>query len=99
MKHGSMLRPLLPATSGSGSNRKQRNNPGNAGCSRPANFRREPGAPLIGAGQSGRFLRLDVAREVVEDRLPAGALLLDAVCRFTVEGDADCNAARTGREL
>jgi len=47
----------------------------------------------------GRVFRLDVTGEVVEDRLPATALLLDAVRGFAVEGDPDCNAVGTGREV
>ena len=37
--------------------------------------------------------------EVVEDRLPAAALLLDGVRGFAVEGDPDRNAVGTGRKL
>src|SRR5215813_1016379 len=68
------------------------------GC-RPAHFRRRLRGPLIGAAYLGRFFRLDVTGEVVEDRLPTTALLLDVVGGFAVEGDADCNAVGTGREL
>src|SRR5215471_18799437 len=66
---------------------------------RPAHFRRRPRGPLIGAAYLGRFFRLDVTGEVVEDRLPATALLLNAVHGFAVEGDPDYNAVGTGREL
>src|SRR5262245_64603713 len=43
-------------------------------------------------------LRLHVPREVVEDRLPARALLLDGVRRLAVEGDTDGDAIRAGCE-
>src|SRR5215471_13845924 len=47
---------------------------------------------------SFRF-RLQVTREVVEDGLPPALLLLDGMSRLAVEGDADGDAFRAGREL
>jgi len=40
-----------------------------------------------------------VTREVVEDGLPPALLLLDGMRRLAVEGDADGDAFRAGREL
>src|SRR5215467_6752193 len=53
---------------------------------------------VLGHCASRRF-RFHVTREVVEDGLPPALLLLDGMRRLAVEGDADVDAFRAGREL
>lgn len=45
------------------------------------------------------LLRLHVSFEIVEDGLPAALLLLNRVCRFAIEDDADDDALPLGHEL
>src|SRR5262249_7387914 len=69
-----------------------------ATCSRPSRRgKRSPGKrdPV----RSGPPLRRNVAREVVENGLPAGALLLDGMRRLTIEGYAHPDAIRPRRKL
>src|SRR5262249_5762133 len=53
---------------------------------------------VLGHCASFRF-RFHVTCEVVEDGLPPALLLLDRMRRLAVEGDADGDAFRAGREL
>src|SRR5215470_2511918 len=53
---------------------------------------------VLGRCASWRF-RFHVMREVVEDGLPPALLLLDGMRWLAVEGDADGDAFRAGREL
>ena len=44
-------------------------------------------------------LAFDVAREVIQDRLPAALLLLNGVSRFGVKDNSDIDAVRDFHEL
>src|SRR4051812_41523085 len=77
---------------------------GNSGAWRPHHW---PPAPMDSCGRqdarsqirSGLPLRFDVAREAVEDCLPATALLLDGVRILAVEGHAYRDAVRPRSKL
>jgi hypothetical protein len=53
---------------------------------------------FFGHCASCRF-RFHVTRKVAEDGLPPALLLLDGMRRLAIEGDADVDTVRAGREL